>query len=157
MTKHRGFTLVELVSVIVLLAILATVAVSRFVELGSIARVASLKSFQGTLITAAETVHAACPLYPPCDQANQGQYVSINGQLAVLNYGYPDAGDQLGTFQIDVFVNYEGFTASLVGDAVHTRFSADGAPDPAHCAVVYGDAYFTGGAPYTISIDSTGC
>ena len=51
--KQRGFTLIELVVVIVILGILAAFAVPRFMGLEDKARIATLTSMQGTLQSAA--------------------------------------------------------------------------------------------------------
>ncbi|HYW04022.1 MAG TPA: prepilin-type N-terminal cleavage/methylation domain-containing protein, partial [Gammaproteobacteria bacterium] len=46
---QRGFTMIELVFVIVILGILAAFAVPKFVNLSKDARVASLQGLQGSL------------------------------------------------------------------------------------------------------------
>ncbi|MFQ5465856.1 MAG: prepilin-type N-terminal cleavage/methylation domain-containing protein [Thermodesulfobacteriota bacterium] len=59
MTRNqKGFTLIELVMVIVILAILAAVAVPRFIDLQSEARISSAKGIGGALAGAANILHA---------------------------------------------------------------------------------------------------
>jgi MSHA pilin protein MshA len=56
--KQRGFTLIELVVVIVILGILAAVALPRFVNLQSDAKAASMKGLAGGLRASMELIRA---------------------------------------------------------------------------------------------------
>ncbi len=56
--NKKGFTLIELVMVIVILAILAAVAIPRFIDLQSDARVSTAKGIGGAIAGAANILHA---------------------------------------------------------------------------------------------------
>ncbi len=56
--NSRGFTLIELVMVIVILAILAAVAVPRFIDLQGDARISTAKGVAGAISGAANILHA---------------------------------------------------------------------------------------------------
>jgi len=58
LSKKRGFTLVELIIVIVLLGILSAVAAPRFVDFSKDARITSLQKIKAELKYATDAIYA---------------------------------------------------------------------------------------------------
>jgi MSHA pilin protein MshA len=73
-----GFTLIELVIVIVILGILAAVAVPRFIDLSDEAEAAAAQGIAGSLSSAAAINYAAF-------KAGDSDYVNVNDCVDVAN------------------------------------------------------------------------
>jgi len=87
MNKQNGFTLIELVIVIVLLGVLAAIAVPRFVNLEDDAQVAALKSTAAAITSAMNINYAGCAVNGHTPGADCVAIDSCGDAASVLNGG----------------------------------------------------------------------
>ena len=94
MKKTNGFTLIELVVVIIILGILAVIAVPKFMNLQKDARIAALKSLEGSFKAANKIVFTKATLKGIEDLSFYSSVQPIKNQIQVdggfvdLHYGY---------------------------------------------------------------------
>ena len=155
----RGFTVVELVVVIILLAILAAFAIPRLLNLGTSARTAVVSNFAGSLQAAVALVHGACVATSGCiSSIPEDKTVVIDGKSFALWANYPNGGVPLGVGSADMIVDSSGFQVSAGGSSgfINTIFQLPSAPDPTHCSVIYTEASSLT-VPPTIQTVTSGC
>jgi MSHA pilin protein MshA len=160
-TSQQGFTLIELVVVIVILGILAVTAAPRFVDLTDDARTATLEGVAGSLESASslifakaliagnETVDGAATTAPTVD--NGGTTINIS-------FGYPRANDAAAATALEsnildlsagdfVVTYYSGTEVFIEPEGVR----ADTTAAPTTCFVSYIEAASAGNRP-TIAV-----
>lgn len=96
-TRHSGFTLIELVVVIVILGILAATAAPKFLNLSSDANKAVLEAMGGAILSSAQMVHAKSLVKGLQDQDKTEIDLDNDGvNDVVIAYGYPSASRSNG-------------------------------------------------------------
>ncbi len=95
-TSLSGFSLIELVIVISIVGILSAVALSKYINIQSQARIAKANAIYGSLRTAASLAKASCMLdvggisqSPTC--TTTAGTVNMDGTLVTMANEYPDA------------------------------------------------------------------
>ncbi|NRB38483.1 MAG: type II secretion system protein [Pseudomonadales bacterium] len=160
--SQQGFTLIELIMVIVILGILAAFALPRFADLGGQARASTIEGVSAAIRSASAIAHAQWLV----EGDSSSTSISIEGTTIAIINGYPqalgaDAGI-LAAAQVsasttlsdatDFHIN-GGTTGALASSDVEIQ--AKGASTPANCSVNY-DAANTNASP-VITVVVTGC
>ena len=130
MKNSKGFTLIELIIVIVVLGILAVTAAPQFIDFSSDARTSAVKGLKGALQGASQTVYARASIDGSLG-GTPDSFVDVNG--VATSGGYPSAEDG----GIDVAAKLD------TADWVTLEVAAGGASDDATP-----DTYYIGPADY---------
>ncbi len=93
MKKQSGFTLIELVIVIIILGILAATALPKFVSIQADARVAKMTGALGAIKSAAAMAHAVLIArgFDTNFTGTPAPAIVVEGTTIVYDKGYPDA------------------------------------------------------------------
>ena len=144
--KQAGFTLIELIMVIVILGVLSAFALPRFADLGGNARTASINGLAGTIKAAANIAHAQSL----AAGSASGDAATLEGASVTMVEFYPtaDADGIQSAAQISTSDYTPTGGGATAGAAITFALQTD-------CNVVY-TAATVGGTPTAVATVS-GC
>ncbi|CAH0534471.1 hypothetical protein VST7929_02404 [Vibrio stylophorae] len=141
MKKQAGFTLIELVVVIVILGILAVTAAPKFLGMQEDARGAALQGVVAAVKGANSQVYAKAAVAGQ-EKANPGE-IDVNGTKVATTFGYVTAADLSKVVELSDWD---------LGTAGEINFK----PAITNCKVTYAAPAADGDAP-TITVVESGC
>ncbi|MEW6997615.1 type II secretion system protein [Colwelliaceae bacterium BS250] len=163
MNNNKGFTLIELVIVIVILGILAATAAPKFIDLTGDARESVMSGLEGSIQSAVEISHAKALIE---GQTGPTGAIQIGADFYAMENGWPAAvalgdgsTDVLGLgiedlLEIDTTLGTGDFTATEGVDEI--EFTHQGATVPASCIITYNNSINAEERPLVTS-DLTDC
>jgi len=154
--NSRGFTLIELIVVIVILGIMAAIAGPKFIDLQKQARVSVMNGIEGSIRSAATLVYSKSLIESEEGQDEGAVDVEVQGATVTTKFGYPNAGTS-GTPPTGGLINAITLQGDLTisGDGTTVTFTYTGF---ASCTVTYAEAASAGAAPtITNNASTTNC
>ncbi len=136
---QRGFTMIELVVVIVILGILAAFALPKYMGLENQARIAALNGMTGSIRSAANMAHGVWLA------SGNPATITVDTVTVTMVDGYPNAAGIQTLIQ-----DTTGFTVAVAGTT--TTFTPNNSRTPATCKVVYNQATPT--LPFTLTVQT---
>lgn len=123
---QQGFTLIELIMVIVILGILSAFALPRFADFTGDAERSSVEGARASVRSASAIAHAACLASSNCSaSASSGETVTIEGEVVDMVFGYPAQADISG---VSGLTDYTATDATGAGYVIVSDSEADGSP-----------------------------
>lgn len=152
--KIQGFTLIELVVVIVILGIISVTAAPRFIDLNTDARISKLEALEGAMRSASNLVNLKAKVENKLDCATDPT-IDLGAESITLRCGYPCPHPSGIANAVDTDASFEWIGGNCGGQlgAIDVRLA--NAPDPSTCKIRYSSARETREPGYALT--TSGC
>lgn len=137
--NNRGFTLIELIIVIIILGVLAVVVAPKFINVSTDARITTLDALEGSMRSASLMVNLKARIANKTD-CTTDPTIEVDGEDITLRCGFP-CPHPSGIAQVvdadEGFTWVGGNCGGLLG-SIDVRL--DSAEDPSNCKINYAAA-----------------
>ncbi|MFT5635940.1 MAG: MSHA pilin protein MshA [Cognaticolwellia sp.] len=158
-SKQKGFTLIELVVVIVILGILAATAVPKFIDLTGDARKSAMQGVQGSISGAVNLAHAKALVSSQIGatgsiQVGSFHYALVNGYPAAVAVG--DGSTSVLGLGVGSLIELDTASDISFTDASPSVFTHSGTASGDVCTLSYANAADSETAP-VVTATLTAC
>lgn len=147
--QQKGFTMIELVVVIVVTGVLAAVAAPKFMGVSSDARISAMNGIGASLTSQASTTHAKSIMEQNEQEATST--LKVKGTDVAMVFGYPKATSAAIKALVDLDSEYE---ITLGTKALTIAY--EGVTTTADCTVIYAEAANKDTAA-TVTVSTSSC
>lgn len=161
--KVQGYTLVELIVVILVLSVLSFTAWSKMTDTDSKARIAALASFRANVSATANMAKSMCLTDGGCNPntANGMSTVEISGQTIYVHFGYPVGwrdGANAGQGSLHGLLDTAKFKIQpAMSDSMRAVYYLESARNASDCRLTYQLSNTNQTPVMTISTENRGC
>jgi MSHA pilin protein MshA len=155
MSNKHGFTLIELIIVIVILGVLSVTAAPYFIDVSSDARVAKLDALEGSLRSASSMANYKARIENKTD-CSTDPTIEVKGEAITLRCGFPCPHPNGIAKVVDANEGFKwvgGNCGGLLG-AIDVQLTD--APDPSNCKIRYAAARSEDSSPI-FTATTSGC